>query len=87
MTQKPDPGNSQAQLGAELGAGMQFAITIALCTYGGWWLDARWETSPLLLFGGCLIGAVGGFYQLYRTLVGETPNSDHKQKEAREETP
>ena len=83
MIQKPKPDAPQAQVGAYLGVGLQFALTIALCAYGGWWADARWETSPWLLIGGCLFGSVGGFYHLYRTLVGVALETE---KEAGEKT-
>ena len=75
MTQKSKSGAPQAQVGAYLGVGLQFALTIALSAYGGWWVDSRWGTSPWLLIGGGLFGSVGGFYHLYRTLVGETPET------------
>ena len=83
MTQKSKSGAPSAEVGAYLGVGLQFALTIALSAYGGWWVDARWGTSPWLLIGGCLLGSVGGFYHLYRTLVGEAPKTE---KETGEET-
>jgi len=57
------------QLAALAGAGVQFAVTAALCTAGGWWLDGYLDSSPWLLIVGGLVGAVAAFYQLYRTLI------------------
>jgi F0F1-type ATP synthase assembly protein I len=57
------------QVTALAGAGIQFAVTVALCTGAGWWLDSRLGSSPWLLMTGGLVGAVGAFYRLYRTLI------------------
>jgi F0F1-type ATP synthase assembly protein I len=35
----------------------------------GWWLDDKFATTPLFLLLGTLLGAGGGFYKLYRTLM------------------
>jgi F0F1-type ATP synthase assembly protein I len=69
------------QLAALAGAGVQFAVTVALCTAGGWWLDDYLGWSPWLLITGGLVGAVAAFYQLYRTLLDvdgvSKPGEDH----------
>ena len=58
-----------AQTGQLLGAGLQFAVTIMIATIGGWWLDEKLSTSPLLLIAGMLFGATAAFYHLYRMLT------------------
>ncbi len=58
-----------AQAGLLLGAGLQFAVTIIIATIGGWWLDEKLSTSPLLLIAGMLFGATAAFYHLYRMLT------------------
>ena len=58
-----------AQAGLYMGVGLQFAATIAIVTFGGWWLDEKWSTSPLLLIAGMLSGATAAFYHLYKTLT------------------
>lgn len=74
---KPTDGSNQrngflgsyAQAGAYIGSGVTFAATIVFCLFAGWWLDERWSTSPLFLVSGILLGAVAGFYHLYKTLT------------------
>ncbi len=69
------------QLAALAGAGIQFAVTVALCTAAGWWLDGYLESSPWLLMAGGIAGSVAAFYQLYRTLVDvDEPHSLDKGK-------
>lgn len=72
MTKKqPTPGQPSTlrQLAALAGAGVQFAVTAALSTTVGWWLDDLLGWSPWMLIVGGLIGSVAAFYQLYRTLI------------------
>ena len=64
------------QVAALAGAGIQFAVTAALCTAAGWWLDTRLGSSPWLLLAGGLVGAVGAFYRLYRTLMNVAAGVD-----------
>jgi F0F1-type ATP synthase assembly protein I len=74
----PTSGQPSAlrQLAALGGAGLQFAVTIALSTTVGWWLDGQLGWSPWMLMLGALLGAVGAFYQLCRALL-----KDNKPKE------
>lgn len=65
---------SYAHAGAHISSGVQFAATIVFCLFAGWWLDERWSTSPLFLVSGIALGAVAGFYHLYKTLTAEEPN-------------
>lgn len=86
---KPRPGAERGalhQLGALSGAGIQFAVTVALGVAGGWWLDGKLDTSPLFLIAGGLFGAVAAFYHLYRTLVsqGEAERRDRQGVEEEE---
>ncbi len=67
----------EVQIGQLLGAGLQFATTIVLCAFGGWWLDERLGASPWLLILGCIFGSVAAFYHLYRSLVGPPVDDDH----------
>lgn len=71
-TKKRQAGMAQA--GQLLGAGLQFTVTIIIATMGGWWLDDRLSTSPLLLIAGMLFGATAAFYHLYTALT--RPNSE-----------
>ena len=58
-----------SEIGTYASSGIQFAVTVLLFLAGGWWLDDYLATTPLFLLLGTLIGAAGGFYKLYRTLM------------------
>lgn len=55
-----------------LGAGLTFAVTVALFALGGHWLDGRAGTSPLFVLVGTLLGILGGTIHLLRVLAPET---------------
>lgn len=57
---------SYAQASQYIGAGIQLAVSIFLCLLGGAWLDRQIDTSPLFLILGTFLGAVAGFYSLYK---------------------
>jgi len=66
-----------AQAGPHLTAGTQFAASIIMCLLGGWWIDGKLDTTPLFLILGIFLGAVAGFYNLYKTLIA----SEKKKKD------
>lgn len=71
-SRSPDPerrGAPATQAGEVLGVGLQFAASILLFLFAGRWLDEKLGTEPWLLLAGVLVGAVAGFYSLYRQLV------------------
>lgn len=43
-----------------LGAGLTFAVTVALFAWGGTWLDQTLSTSPWLVLVCTLLGVLGG---------------------------
>ncbi|MEE9212860.1 MAG: AtpZ/AtpI family protein [Phycisphaeraceae bacterium] len=49
-----------------VGAGVELGGVVAVLTLGGWWLDARWDTEPWLMFAGLAVGLVGGTYNVWR---------------------
>lgn len=60
--QKPSDGGSLAT------AGLQFGMAIVVFALLGVWLDRKFGTSPWLVLAGVAIGAIGGFYSMYRKL-------------------
>ena len=48
--------------------GFTMAASVLLFFFGGYWLDGKIGTTPLLAIAGAFIGAGGGFYNLVRTL-------------------
>ncbi len=66
-----------AEVGPYASLGIQFAVTILLFLAVGWWLDGELGTTPLFILLGTPLGAIAGFYKLYRTLM----DLDQKRKE------
>jgi F0F1-type ATP synthase assembly protein I len=56
------------ELGRFAGLGLQFAATIAVLGALGWWLDEKFGTLPWLLVTGVLVGAVGGFVRIVKSV-------------------
>jgi len=58
----------------------QYGISIVLCTLIGYWLDKWLNTGNILLIGGVIFGAVGGFVILLRSLGVIKLNKDIDKK-------
>ena len=52
--------------GKHAGLGLQFAATIGVFTWLGWYLDQRLGTVPWLLIAGVMLGFLGGIISLVR---------------------
>lgn len=64
-----DPGQGWARW---MSVGLEFGLAVALCTWGGWWLDGRMGWSPWGTLGGALLGVASGLYLLVKAaLAGE----------------
>ena len=73
-SQEPGGGSWGANdFGRYATLGLQYALTIALLTGLGWWLDGRLSTRPWLLVGGVLLGVVLGFVNLVRAVPPPPP--------------
>ena len=70
------------QAGPYIGLGIQFALSILLCLYAGWWLDQKISTTPIFIICGTFLGAGMGFYSLYRTLLREEKKRKEKEEGA-----
>jgi len=51
--------------------GLSMSLCVALGIIGGIFLDRRFNTSPLFLFTGCILGAGASFKALYDLAVGK----------------
>ena len=62
------------------GIGLQFAITILLCLWLGNWLDRKFGTAPVFLYGGVFLGAGGAFYSMYRQLMANLEREERARR-------
>jgi F0F1-type ATP synthase assembly protein I len=51
-----------------LDLGLRFALAVALCAGGGYWLDTKLNTIPLFLIVGLILGATSGLVTIYRAV-------------------
>lgn len=58
-----------------MGVGWYIGICIVLGVLGGLWLDNKFNTKPVLVIVGLLLGVVVAFYGVYRMIL---PNINDK---------
>ena len=63
-----------------IGMGWYVGICIVLGVLGGLWLDNKFNTRPILVIVGLLLGVVIAFYGVYRMIL---PNINKKQNKGR----
>ena len=68
-----------------MGVGITLVGSTVLFLYLGSWLDARWGSKPALTVVGAFVGAVVGFYNLYRQLVSDSRRADREQETGRKQ--
>lgn len=56
-----------------LGIGSSSAATVLLGLAGGYWLDGRFGTRPLLFLLGGVFGILAAFWQVYKLVMGRKP--------------
>lgn len=66
------------RLGCYLDLGLQFAIAVGLGVGLGYVLDSKFNTLPLFLILGLLLGGSAGFLNLYRAVYPKRSNKDEK---------
>ena len=71
---------SDSGYGRYAGVGLQYAATLGLFAWGGYALDARLGTQPLLLILGVLLGFAGGTISLVRKVPPVQSRSDAGEK-------
>lgn len=77
----PTPGGAPGganDFGRYATLGLQYALSIALLTGLGWWLDSTWGTTPWLLVTGAVLGVVAGFVNLVRAVPAPPPTHPHR---------
>lgn len=48
--------------------GFDFAASVLLLTYLGYWLDKKYDTQPWLTITGAMVGAFLGYYTFWKGL-------------------
>ena len=72
MREPEVPGGEESTMQAMArlsGHGLTIALSTGLFLLGGWWVDGRLGTTPLLTVIGALVGAAAGFYSLLQHMV------------------
>lgn len=67
-----------AAAGEYTGHGLTWALSVLFFLLGGWWVDGKLGTTPLLMILGAFVGAGAGFYSLYRHVVLEPRKRSEK---------
>ena len=57
-----------------LNLGIQMALTIGGCVFWGWWLDGKFDKSPLFTLIFTFLGIFTAFYNFFKTV-------NHKSKD------
>ena len=52
-----------------IGVGWYVGCCIVLGILGGFWLDGKFNTSPVFVIVGLLVGLIVAFYGIYRMLI------------------
>ena len=65
-------GTVWSEMGRYAHLGFQLALSMGLFLLGGWWLDGRIGTTPLLTIVGAMVGAAAAFYSMIRQLTGKS---------------
>jgi F0F1-type ATP synthase assembly protein I len=68
-TRESKPADDEVSPWALAGLGTQFFASILLFVWIGNWLDRRFDSAPLFLLSGVLLGGGGSFYLSYRRLT------------------
>jgi len=62
------------------GLGIQFAAAILIFVFAGQWLDKRFNGNGLFTIAGAFVGAVGGFYHMYRRISAAQRQDDERRR-------
>lgn len=63
--------------------GFQMGVTVTIFVFIGYWLDNKYDTTPICLTIGAAVGMVVGFYHLVRELTRvnkEDPDEENRKK-------
>jgi len=61
-----DTGNWRSEIGPFLTMGMELAFAVVGMFFVGRWIDSWLDIAPWGMFGGLILGVVGGFIRFFR---------------------
>lgn len=61
-----------------VGVGFFIGGSIVLGVFAGLWLDNKFNTKPILMIGGLILGLVVAFYGVYQMLIPLLSNKKEK---------
>ena len=62
-----------------IGVGWFIGISILLSVLAGLWLDGKFNTKPLFVIAGLILGVIVAFYGVYRMLLPLIRNKPDKE--------
>lgn len=66
IVQRKSPDSGGQSVGPLATIGVEVGLTVAVLSVLGWWLDAKWDTTPWLTLTGATIGIIGVTYKMLR---------------------
>jgi len=75
MPSRPTP-RGPSNLNRYAGVGVQFAATLGVFTYVGYWADGKLGTSPWLMIVGVFVGFGGGLTSLVYKVSPKSRSTD-----------
>jgi F0F1-type ATP synthase assembly protein I len=76
-------GTVWSEMGRYAHLGFQLALSTGLFLLGGWWLDGKIGTTPLLTIVGAFAGAAAGFYSMIHQLTRSSRTGDPAESRTR----
>ncbi len=83
-TKQKDFSGGIREVAPYLDLGLRFAAAATLFGLLGYWVDGKLHTTPMFLIIGVMLGAAGGFVNIYRTVTRLT--EEEKRKKGHEES-
>ncbi len=63
------PGQTYRVIAPYLTLGLQLAAAVIFFFLIGWWLDSRYDTAPLFMLCGIVVGFVGGMIKFLKSVA------------------
>lgn len=66
---KDEKGKFARNFGPYLGLGLQLAVTVGVMVFIGYWLDEKFDTSPILIIAFSFLGIFAALYNFIKTVT------------------